>query len=351
MTALPLGVLRKVQTAASAEAWGELFGFVREVCFPALSGAAAEVTRRDRAVAPADLFLATAGWDLWADYYASVPRTAERLAAWWAAAPPGRAVLILDGLSLREAPWLLWGAAERGYTVHAADVTGAELPADTVPFARALGFGQRSALENDGAGGAHRLPGARTDSVDLPWRECVDLIDAARDWVLWHHWPDDRIHKLNAPGRGLAALAAETAAQLAGDDFWALVKRLTTGRRLIVTGDHGYAATGLFPDAGDREQSAYLKARYKSGRSAPDAGEPPEEAGPGAWTPPLDLVTETPHGRHGFVLGRRKWRSQGGYPTLAHGGLSLLEVAVPFIELSRPSGHAGRPGHSGPSGH
>jgi putative DNA primase/helicase len=25
-----------------------------------------------------------------------------------------------------------------------------------------------------------------------------------------------------------------------------------------------------------------------------------------------------------------------GYPTLAHGGLSLLEVAVPYIELSKP---------------
>ena len=330
--ALPLDLLRKLQTAAPADAWGALLAFVQDLCFPALSGAAAEVTGRDRAVAPADLFLATAGWELWADYYAGVPRTADRLAAWWAETAPGRAVLILDALSLREAPWLLHGAEERGYAVHAAAVTGAELPADTGPFARALGFGQRSALANDGAGGAHRLPGARTDSVDLPWRECVDLIDAAPDWVLWHHWPDDRIHHLSAPGRGLAALAKETAAQLAGDDFWALVERLTTGRRLVITGDHGYAATGLFPDARDREQTAYLKARFKSGRSAPAAG----DAGPGAWTPPLDAVQETPHGRHALVLGRRKWRSPGGYPTLAHGGLSLLEVAVPFIELARP---------------
>ena len=348
MTALPLGLLRKLQTAAPAEAWRELLGFAREICFPALSGSAGEVTRRDRAVAPADLFLATAGWDLWADYHASVPRTAERLAAWWAATAPGRAVLILDALSLREAPWLIHGAEDRGYTVRAADVTGAELPADTGPFARALGFGQRSALENDGAGDAHRLPGARTDSVDLPWRECVDLIDATPDQVLWHHWPDDLVHRLNAPGRGLAALARETAAQLSGDDFWALVERLTTGRRLVVTGDHGYAATGLFPDVGDREQGAYLKERYRSGRSAPhgaapagaapNADESPDERAPGAWTPPLDLVARTPHGRHAFVLGRRKWRSPGGYPTLAHGGMSLLEVAVPFIELSRPSG-------------
>lgn len=107
-----------------------------------------------------------------------------------------------------------------------------------------------------------------------------------------------------------------------------------------MTGDHGYAATGLFPDAADQEQTRYLRARFKSGRSAPPApdGATPDGAAPGAWAPPLDAVLETPHGRHAFALGRRKWRSRGGYPTLAHGGLSLLEVAVPFIELSRPGG-------------
>lgn len=333
MTTLALDLVRKIQAAEPTEAWRELFTFVWQTCSDTVpaSGVASEMSRRDRAVAPADLLLATAGWDLWSSYYDSVPRTAERLALWWRATTPGRAVLILDALSIREAPWLMHGAAERGYSVHCAEVTGAELPADTNSFARAMGFGQRSALENDGTGSEHRLSGARTDSVDLPWRECVDLLDAAPDWVLWHHWPDHRIHDLSAPGRGLSRLASEVASQLADDHFWALIERLTTGRRLIITGDHGYAATGLFPDA-DSQQTRYLKERFKSGRSASGT------FSPGSWVPPLDLVLETPHGPHAFVLGRRKWRSPGGYPTLAHGGLSLLEIAVPFIELSSPSG-------------
>lgn len=335
MTTLPLALLRKLQAVAPAAAWRELFAFAWETCCrrTAPARAAGEVARRDRAIAPADLFLATAGWDLWSSYYDSVPRTAQRLAAWWSARGPGRAALVLDALSLREAPWLVHGAARRGYAVHAAAATGAELPADTSPFAQALGFAQRSALANDGAGRAHRLPGARTDSVDLPWRDCVDLVDATPDWVLWHHWPDARIHDLGAPGRGLSALAAEAADQLASDDFWALVERLTTGRRLVITGDHGYAATGLFFDTADHTQARYLKARFRGGRSA--AGEFPA----GGWVPPIDVTLGTPSGRHAFVLGRRKWQSRGGYPTLAHGGLSLLEVAVPFIELSRPSGN------------
>jgi hypothetical protein len=51
--------------------------------------------------------------------------------------------------------------------------------------------------------------------------------------------------------------------------------------------------------------------------------------------PPLDMVIENSHGRSRLVLGRRKWKSQGGYPTLAHGGLTVLEACVPFIELSK----------------
>jgi hypothetical protein len=49
----------------------------------------------------------------------------------------------------------------------------------------------------------------------------------------------------------------------------------------------------------------------------------------------VDLGLDGAHGRHLYVNGRRKWKSQGGYPTLTHGGLSVLEVAVPFIELIR----------------
>ncbi len=334
MNALPLKLLQNLQSAAPKNAWNELFSFAWKTCSSPLSPekAPSEVTSRDRDIAPVDLFLATAGWDLWSDYYTNVPRTAERLATWWNGTSSGRAVLVLDALSLRESPWLVHGAPERGYTVHSAQATGAELPADTNPFAKALGFGHRSALENNGAGGSHKLQGARTESVSLPWKECVDLVDASTDWVLWHHWPDERIHDLSSPGHGLSALAREAADQLTADDFWELIRRLATGRRLVITADHGYAATGLFPDTSDKRQAQHLKSRFKSGRAAP------AEYEPSAWVPPIDVVLDTPSGRNAFVLGRRKWRSQGGYPTLAHGGLSLLEVAVPFIELSRPAG-------------
>lgn len=39
-----------------------------------------------------------------------------------------KAVLILDGLSLRELPWLLQGAKERGFKLHEVSASASELP-------------------------------------------------------------------------------------------------------------------------------------------------------------------------------------------------------------------------------
>lgn len=323
-------------TAPAADAWRALFGRAWNAFADAEPEADGRTTlvERERALDPIELALEAAAWDLWADYEGAAERTSDALAGWWSARPAQRAVLILDGLSLREAPWLLRGAAARGLMVHQARATGAELPGDTTSFARALGFGQRAALENDGLRGrATRLPGARTDSGDLPWADAREAVDAAPDWVLWHHWPDERIHALAGFGDAANRLFASAHASLMSTEFWSLVERLATGRRLVITSDHGYAISGEFADAHEA-QAEQLKAGFGGQRSkAAAAGE-----GDGPWLPPIQRTIRSQHGLHRCVLGRRKWKSQGGYPKLAHGGLTLLETAVPFIELSLPGG-------------
>jgi hypothetical protein len=278
-------------------------------------------------LAELDNVLSGSAWDLWAHFESAVPKASRGVIDFWSSTTGGKAVLILDGLSLREAPWLLEQAKSRGYTLHRSEVRGAELPGETTPFAKALGFTQRSALENNEAGSTHKLSGAFTACSNLPPKDCLDMVGAQPGVVFWHHWPDERMHDLSGPGLGLRKLTKEAHAWLCSDDFWALVDRLTTGRRLLVTSDHGYAACGEFHDlSGD--QSTYMKSVFKSGRSAQAT------ATHAAWVPPIDLKLSTALGDHQLVLGRRKWKSAAGYPTLQHGGLSLLEVFVPFVELS-----------------
>lgn len=291
----------------------------------------AQTTERDRAIAVIDNLLSGSAWDLWQHYETSAPRTSETLKQFWRNhSSSSKAIFILDALSLREVPWLLEQAQQKGFTIHSAGATGSELPGDTTPFAKAMGFGQRSALEN-GKGKSQYFEGAWTESVGMPFADCIQLIKAEPNIIFWHHWPDSQIHDLAEQGDGYRTLAKLAAEQLISDDFWNLVDRLATGRRLVITADHGYAHSGLFPDVVKQDQRDFLKNRFKSGRSVSITN----NDDPHHWVPPLTQTIQSQYGTWDFVLGRKKWKSQGGYPTLTHGGLSILEVAVPYIELSK----------------
>jgi hypothetical protein len=332
--AIELEVLHSLTKGTPGDAWRVIIDKVVEIASKPLAAgnAPSEVTKRDREIGELDHFLSSGGWDLWQAFVSTVERTSDRLARWWV--EPGfggssaRAVLILDGLSLRELPWLLQGAKERGFTLRGVTANASELPGETNEFARALGFGSRSQLQNNGGGLAHRLQPAKTECVDMPWQDCAGLVDASPNWVFWHHWPDSKLHDGAGAGQGLDTLTRNAAEQLGSDDFWAFVERLATGRRLVITSDHGYAATGYFPDA-DGEVGQFLKKTFASGRSKVGAGDT------GPFVPPVALQINSPHGPHLLAVGRWKWKSQGGYPTLTHGGLSLLEVLSPFVELTK----------------
>lgn len=330
---LSANALSALAQGSEANAWHAIVSSALEIASQPLTAtnASSQVVKRDREIGDLDLFLSSGGWDLWQSFGRTVERTSQRLERWWAEPFNAKAVLILDGLSLRELPWLLQGARQRGFTLHEISANASELPGETNEFARALGFGSRSQLQNNGGGLAHRLQPTRTECVDLPWRDCRDIIGTAsgtKNWVFWHHWPDAKLHDGSGAGQGLETLTKDVVEQLTSDDFWNFIEHLATGRRLVITSDHGYAATGYFPDA-EGEVGQFLKQTFSSRRSK--AG----TANTGPFVPPVALQISSDHGPYLLALGRRKWRSQGGYPTLTHGGLSVLEVLSPFVELAK----------------
>lgn len=276
-----------------------------------------------------DLLLSGAAWDLWQHFEESTESTADALEGWWKATHGGRAVFILDALSLREVPWILSEAVKRGYSVRNAKATASALPSDTTSFAKTLGMPQRSALAAGKVPGL-RLDGASTAFFEQPWEECVDTLPNATDLVVWHCWPDSLMHGLSSAGPGLRQLAEDANKVLTGDGFWRLVERLSQGRSVVITSDHGYAASGLYADVLDEGQKAYYQQIFGAERMAQS---PVSEAS--HWLPPVDTALSTSRGDYRFALGRRGWRVQAGRKNLSHGGLSILETAVPFIELAR----------------
>ena len=321
--------LHTLLSATPVEAWQAIRMYLTEVwSAPFRPGKELSDTRhRDREMAHLDLLLSHSLWPLWQSFTTTVPKASDALSESWGAHSGGLAILILDGLSLREWPVLVHEAAARGFTLQSSQVLASELPAETTTFARALGFPLRSTLDNNGAASL-QFPGAVTLTHNLPWQDAAAAVPPAPRLICWHHWPDDRMHALDGPDGGLDKFQTEILHTFRSEAFWHFLSKLAQDRRLLITSDHGYAHTGVFPNV-PGDQKDYLKEKFAAQRFRIGSIDTR------AWLPPLTALVDTAVGPVTFVTGRRKWQVPGGFPALSHGGLTLMETFVPFIELSK----------------
>jgi hypothetical protein len=307
--------------APPTETWGKILDALCSVAREAPS----PVELHNQTVAP-DRLLAESAWDLWQAYPTGAPLTSRLLAEWCSPtpSPTGKTVLILDALSMRELPLILSSAQERG--VEATDVraTGSEVPSETGTFAKALGVSQRSSLANGSAPSGFTLFGgsAYTDVLSYPFEDCVGTVPNEPNVVLWHSWLDDQIHLHK---RTPDQIATAVTGVFQGDGFWKLVDKLRQGRKLLITSDHGYAVSKLFSaEERDEDTVAALRDTFGASRDVTDS-KPWDHC----FMPPVVMT----YGGYRAVMGQCKWKVKGGFPQVCHGGLSLLEVAVPFIEF------------------
>ncbi|MDD2316830.1 MAG: hypothetical protein PHD57_05730 [Desulfobacterales bacterium] len=296
--------------------WAEIFSALH-----ALSRCSSSpVALHDSTVIP-DRLLTEAAWELWEAFPTDAEKTSDCLKN-WAVASSGKAVLILDALSLRELPILMGAAEARGIQPVQIKVTGSECPSTTDHFAKSLGLPSRSALANDGKPGGFALFGGScyTDVVSLPFEDCA--VPPAPNLVIWHSWLDDLIHLQQKLPDRIAGIASST---LQSDGFWNLINRLRQGRGLVITSDHGYAVSNRFSsEVEDSDAIEILRKTFGASRNKA-VSEPWQKR----FMPPIVMA----HNKQHVVMGQRKWKVQGGFPHVCHGGMSLLEVAVPWMEI------------------
>ena len=286
----------------------------------------------DKATILPDRLLAESAWNLWEEFPGHAPSVVNELKQFWVkTSPTGTAVLLLDALSLRELYWIVTGAGERGIEPTRIEALGSNVPTETDPFAASLGLPSRSKLFNNGAPGSFVFAGedTHTDVLDAPFADCVSLIPSQPRVFVWHKWPDfpliDENGKKHQDAPEIAA--KETKNQLTSDGFWSLVDRLRQGRRLVISSDHGYAVRKSFSsEIKDKESVKLLRETFGARRSATET---PDKPWPRRHLPPLVCR----HNGYLVVTGQRWWAVQGGFPSLCHGGLSLLEAVVPYVEL------------------
>ena len=300
-----------------AIAWVKIFSALLSLARQSSS----PVTLHDATVTP-DRLLSEAAWELWEAFPLTAVKTSASLKE-WTRQSPGKAVLILDALSLRELSLLLGAAEARGIQPLEVKVTGSECPSTTDHFAKAIGLPSRSALANDGKPGTLSLFDGNcfTDVLSMPFEDCA--IPPAPNIVVWHSWLDDLIHlQLKNPDQ----IASISSTILQSDGFWSFINKLRQGRALVITSDHGYAVSKRF--SSEIEEPAAIETLRKTfGASRNKAV---ADIGPKKFMPPIVMT----HNNQQIIMGQRKWKVQGGFPNVCHGGMTLLEVAVPWIEFS-----------------
>ena len=311
--------------------WADIFACLGEA---ALSTTSPAVLHRETIIP--DRLLAESTWDLWQAFPADAPKVVDGLREFWMApaASTGTAVLILDALSLRELPLIVAAGQKRGIQPAKISVRGSQVPTDTNQFAAALGLPNRSKLFNNQAPQSFVFagPDVHTDILEDPFADCVVRVPAKARLFIWHKWPDEPLIHLHAERPdGDSVVATEVKRGLVSDGFWAFVNSLRQGRRLLITGDHGYATAADFSsEIKDDEGIRLFAGTFGAQRAIREDSAKPW---PRRRLPPPVLRFADAGGTWLVVLGQRKWKVRGGFPTLCHGGLSLLEAAVPMIEL------------------
>lgn len=232
------------------------------------------------------------------------------------------AVLILDGLSIREIPQLLQLAKQTNYAVLKSDYGTAALPSDTLNFVEQRIIGKK--LGPSQLAGRKELKelGITYHYYDSPTR--LFELQAGAPLFLWSSFPDGTYMNYEAK----SSLHFEAMLKQF-DVIWKnIIMTIPKEYRIIITSDHGYIYFGSGFDSDHKDEFALGYTKNDRFRIAePTEPYPMESVG-------LHWIDDK---RVGMLRGRMKNRPQGSAANklYRHGGMSLMEMLTPWIEIQR----------------
>ncbi|MBW1717201.1 MAG: hypothetical protein JRJ77_15495, partial [Deltaproteobacteria bacterium] len=236
------------------------------------------------------------------------------------------AIVIFDGLSLREIPVLLNLAQTSGFIVQEVGASYSALPTETTDFIEhRLKFGNISPSQLPKRKGL-REKGIADYYYDNPNQQ--HLLDRdSKGLLLWSAFPDNTYSDSGAR----FPQHFEQISQLLETAWLNTVQQIPRGRKILLTSDHGYVYLGSglsFPRSNTelRPLSEYLGGeRYR--RLSDEGKQPPDHP---------DLVL-FPSRKVAVLRGRIQTHPPGKAASrlYKHGGLSVMEILTPWILLVR----------------
>ena len=232
------------------------------------------------------------------------------------------AIVIFDGASLREIPLFLQLAGQSGYSIVEQAVSYAALPSNTVDFVHQRLLGKPVAPNELPHRKDLKEKGIRTLYYDAPIRT-QQIVNDSKPLLLWSAFPDVTYKD---SGARFVRHFAELLPLF--ETVWKnTVMQVPHGYRVIISSDHGYIFFGAGLESIRPGDVCELIDQERSKCFAADEPLPADD-------PDLQILRDR---RVAMLRGRIKNRPQGpsGNRLYRHGGLSLMEMLVPWIVLEK----------------
>lgn len=323
--------LNKVLSKSPDEAWVDIFAHLKGLVPKEAQEAKTSYRKLEDDVAYIDHVLSSSAWDLWRDF-SSAPRASTYVQNFWKNTVGPKAVLILDSLSIREINPICTEISKLGLKIKNIELAGSEIPSETDIYASAIGIPGRASLAK-GSNPKGLLINTENTFVDsfknTPFNETNQKITNDKNIFIWHGWPDDSLHIYGKYDDAFSQFIEHVKEIITSDGFGSCIQKLAQGRELLITSDHGYCNTSSFTSAvGEHHQELKLLGHTRAKRSAD------LDKGAGKTIPPatMEMLSTSTNELYRVAIGRRR-PSDKGFPALTHGGLSLMECAVPLIHI------------------
>ncbi len=236
--------------------------------------------------------------------------------------PGAGPVVLLDGMSIREAALLPARLSPHGYTVEATGFALSEAPSSTRAFTRQI-FGTHSITTLKTWDGFQVMP-VRSGEVPA-------VLPAGPDVLVWLSYPDELLHKV----KGQALTPAEALDKTVAALLEVLDK--LEGSRFRLLSDHGYvyAPSARFIWKAPRGDEKVLRRLFGGVRWVP-AEKMTDPAFDGLRAIPPQRAYALFDEQGCYIRGRYGWSTQGsGQGDVDHYGLSLMECLTPRLTVRR----------------
>ncbi len=243
-----------------------------------------------------------------------------------ALAGPDDAVVVFDGMSLREMPMAMDLAEKSGFNISKVSASLSSLPSETIDFVeRELPCGRiaPSQLPNRRELKEKNITAIYSGSYTQP----IQTGENENALLVWSAFPDNTYQDSGARFEN----HFENMHAMFETAWMHTVQRIQKKKKIVVTSDHGYVffGTGMAFPRTDRELKE-LNRYFGNDRNA--------VVNNSNELPVCDDIYVDTSGKMAVLKGRIKTRSTGnaGKKLYKHGGLSLMEMLTPWIVLERP---------------